>query len=298
MTLLASFARTTFPIAAAIALASACGGQSFQGHGGEAGDAGTGGTKNLSGSSSIAGKTHGGTTSGGSSSGGSASGGTSFDEACAGPADLGSCAAAFPRWSHDAATGLCRPIIYGGCGATKNNYETLEACQQACPGRSPNFDACKMATDCILGSTGCCGVCDGPDISAHDFVAYNKAYAAELPQCDVACGACPPLQPGLGTMQYFLPNCLRGECVVEDIRTSDATACATAEDCRLRHGTGCCEGCSNDDLVAVRNDGSFDKQVCGDFIPPCDPCAPPPTNGAVALCEAGHCQVGYLLDGR
>jgi hypothetical protein len=284
MTLLASFARTALPIAVAVALASACGGQSSQGRGGEAGDAATGGTANVSGSSSVAGKTH----------GGSASGGAGFDEACEGPAELGTCAAAFPRWSHDAATGICRPIIYGGCGATKNNYETLEACQQACPGGNTNYDACKVPSDCVLGSNGCCGVCDGPDVSARDFVAYNKAYAGQLQQCDVACGACPP--PELdGTLRYFLPNCVGGACVVEDLRTSDASACASADDCRLRNGTSCCEGCGGNDLVAVRNDGSFEEQVCGDVIPPCLPCDAPLPGDARALCDGGHCSVAFLL---
>jgi hypothetical protein len=125
-------------------------------------------------------------------------------------------------------------------------------------------------------------------------VAYNKARAAELPQCDVACGACPP-PDGSGARRYFVPNCVQGECVVEDIRTSDATACTTADDCRLRQGTGCCEGCGNDELVAVRNDGSFEKQVCGDFIPPCDDCLPSIPSDAGPSCEGGHCRIVYSL---
>jgi hypothetical protein len=284
MTLLVPFARTAFPIAIALAIASACGGQSFQGHGGEAGEAGTGSTNNLSGGS------------GGSASAGTSSGGTGFDEACGVPSSTlepGGCTAAFPRWYHDPATGICRPFIYGGCGGTKNNYETLESCQQACPGRAPSYDACKVATDCVLASGGCCGVCDGPEVSAHDFLAYNRAYAAQFPQCDVLCGACPEPVPGQGMLQYFIPNCIAGECVVQDIR--DATACATADDCRLRHGIGCCEGCGGDGLIAVRNDGSFEKLVCGELIPPCDPCAAPTPDGAFAFCDVGHCQLGYVL---
>jgi hypothetical protein len=276
-----------------LGLASACGGQSFKG--GDAGEAGSGGSTHSAGSSNHAGSK----ATGGSSSAGSGS--TIDREACTGPSDDNldgsGCSAYFLRWTHDVATGLCLPTAYGGCGATKNNYETLEACQQACPGGSPNYDACQVAADCVLSSTGCCGVCDGPDVSAHDFVAYNKQYEVQARQCvgNVACGACPPVEPQQNTRQYFVPNCVRGECVVEDIRQSDVSACKTADDCRLRNGTGCCEGCGSGDVVAVRSDGSFEKLACGEFIPPCDPCEAVPPPNALALCsQTGHCTVHYV----
>ncbi len=200
----------------------------------------------------------------------------------------------------DEATGLCTPVVYGGCGATKNNYKTLAECQEACHGGNPNYDSCKVASDCALGSAGCCGVCNGSGVSAHDFIAYNRQHAQEVNPCaggNVACGACPPADPAQNTRQFFVPDCVRGECVVDDVREADVTACKTDGDCRLRSGTGCCEGCGTDELLAVRNDGSFEKLVCGEFIPPCDPCdvAPPPN--AVAVCNpAGHCSVAYGFD--
>jgi hypothetical protein len=286
-----SLARAACCTSFALLLAGACGGQSFKG--GE-GDAGSGGTAQTSG-----GKATGGGNSGRSGSGTTAGTGSAIDrEACTGPSALdASCAAAFLRWTHDATTGLCMPIWYGGCGATKNNYETLAACQQACSGGNPNYDTCQIATDCTLRGNGCCGVCDGPNVTAHDFIAYNKQYAAQLESCpDIACGACPPVEPWQNTRQFFVPNCVRGECVVEDIRESDVTACQTAADCRLRNGTSCCEGCGNGDFVAVRNDGSFTELVCGGFIPPCDPCATVAPVGAVAQCSPeGHCSVAYVV---
>jgi hypothetical protein len=302
MTPFATFVRAAGCTTVMLGLASACGGQSFKG--GEAGEAGSGGTTQTAGNSNRAGSK---ATAGSSSSGGSGttggSGSTIDREACTGPSDDNldgsGCAAYFLRWTHDEATGLCVPTVYGGCGATKNNYETLAACQQACPGGSPNYDTCQVATDCVLGSTGCCGVCDGPDVTAHDFIAYNKQYEAEARQCvgDVACGACAPVDPQRNTRQFFIPNCVRGECVVEDIRESDVSACTTADDCRLRNGTGCCEGCGPSDFVAVRNDGSLTKLVCGELIPPCAACEPQPPEGAAALCSSrGHCIVNYIVN--
>jgi Kunitz/Bovine pancreatic trypsin inhibitor domain len=283
---LVSVVRAACGTAIALALASACGGQSFKSNGGEAGDAGSGGSASHAGSGS-AGKAH----------AGSSSGGGSVVDACSGPSELGTCSAAFLRWTHDPATGLCQPIGYGGCGATKNNYETLEACQTACPGGSPNYDACKVATDCVLAAVGCCGVCDGPSVSAHDFVAYNRQYADKVSSCglrDVACGACPNPE-GESTRKYFVPNCVNGECVVEDIRESDVTACSISDDCQLRHGTGCCESCGYDDLIAIRNDGSLEKLVCGDVIPPCLPCERL-IGDATATCDAnGHCGLVHGL---
>ncbi len=189
------------------------------------------------------------------------------------------------------------PFVYGGCGAGANNYESLEACQAACPGGTPNYDACKVASDCVLAPNGCCGVCDGPNASAHDFRAINKAYVQQASACanaDVACGPCP--QPeGDGATKYLVANCVNSECIVEDIRTSDATACKSAQDCKLRNGNGCCEGCGDNQWLAVRSDGGFESLVCGDVLPPCDPCVATPPSDARANCSDGHCGIVYLL---
>jgi len=279
-------ARAVCGVAFALALASACGGHSAS-NGADPGDAA--GATSHAGSSSGAGKSQAGSSNSAGSGGG--------DDACSGPSQLGTCSAAFQRWTHDSTIGLCVPVGYGGCGATKNNYETLEACQQACRGRGAGFDACKAPTDCMLVPPGCCGVCDGPSISKHDFLAYNKLYEGTVSTCgngNVACGACPIAEPSIATLKFFVPNCVNGECVVEDIRESDVTACTTSEDCQLRAGTGCCESCDPGDVVAIRNDGTLDKLVCGDVIPPCLPCEPALNTGAVALCRNGHCAMAFV----
>jgi hypothetical protein len=223
----------------------------------------------------------------------------------------GQCDAYIPSWYNDPSTGICRPFVYGGCGGNANRYPSLEACQKACPGGSPNYDSCKLPSDCLVTGTGCCGICDSPNISAHDLIAYNKQYAGLL-QCGlaldvaaggatsagaaapIACAPCPAPQ-GQGTLQYFVPDCVAGQCVVTDLRTSAVTACKTSDECKLRHGTACCEGCGTTDLVAVRNDGSFEKLVCSGAPTPCLACLPGATD-AVPFCGAdGHCAIAIPL---
>lgn len=296
-------------------LQGACGGQSFTSGGDPQGGSGNeGGSTNVGGTHATAGKGHGGsgvagtgvggTGQGGSGSAGDAGNGGAPNDACTGPSVGGGpagCTAAFPNWWHDEKTGLCMPIIYGGCGATKNNYKTFEECQKACPGGNPNDDLCKVPTDCMLAGSGCCGVCDSPSVTAHDFISYNKAFASKVSTCagDVACGACPPPEAD-GALKYFVPDCVQNQCAVADLRTSAVTACKTDMDCRLRTGHGCCPSCNPSELLAVRNDGSFEKLVCGDQLPPCAACLPVPNDpgavsNAVAVCGAtGHCEVAYV----
>jgi Kunitz/Bovine pancreatic trypsin inhibitor domain len=324
---IASFARLGMFTTLALVLASACGGQSFTSGGdGEAGSgsnagSGQGGGTSRAGSTGTAGKGHAGTgTGGGSAGGGSAgtgsagtgagggSGGSTQSDECGALPDSGPCDAYSPSWYNDASTGICRPFVYGGCGGNANRYPSLAACQQACPGGNPNYDSCKLPSDCVVTGTGCCGICDSANISVHDLIAYNKQYASLL-QCGlaldiaaggsasagvaapIACAPCPAPLPGQGTRQYFVPDCVARQCVVDDLRTSPVTACKTSDECKLRHGTGCCEGCGSSDLISVRNDGSFEKLVCAGGAVACPACVPAPTD-AVAVCGAqGRCEV-------
>ena len=306
-----------------IVLASACGGQSFTGTSGEAGSSSTagssqGGSTSHAGTGS-AGRAQAGSATGGSGSGSSAGagagggGGGAPDEACGAAPDGGVCNAYFPAWYHDPSTGICRPFAYGGCGGNLNRYTSLAECQKACPARGPNYDACKQPSDCVVTGTGCCGICDGPGITAHDLIAYNKQqYVKALPcglaldaapggsgsegaEAPVACAPCGLLPFGQGTLKYFVPNCVAGQCVVEDLRTSPVTACKANEDCKVRNGSGCCEGCAGGDPVAVRNDGSFEQLVC-DTSTACAGCLPAPS-GALPYCgKDGHCQVAFPAD--
>jgi hypothetical protein len=306
-----------------LVLASACGGQSFTSHnengGSENGGSENGGTAN-GGSGHAGTHTTGGTTVGGTGQGGFASAGTGGSigyDRCSAPPVTGECDAAFQRWYHDPTTNQCLPFIYGGCGGNENNYESQQACQTACGGGNPT--ACKLPSDCVVQPSGCCGVCDGPGVSASQLVAYNKQYAGQY-LCGVALDAapapgagfpgnpdpgtnvpvaCPPCAaplPGQGTLKYFVPDCVQGQCVVADLRTAPFNACMSSQECRLRNGTACCEGCGGDQYVGVRSDGSFDKMACGNLPQACLACEPLPPSNAIAYCnQTGHCDVAYAM---
>jgi hypothetical protein len=319
----ASFARLGLFTTVAVVLASACGGQSFTGSDG--GDAGSGSgsnvagtTGNHAGTTSTAGKGHAGTGTGtggssagtGTGTGGSSAGtgaGGGVSEACGAPPSSGNCEAYIPSWYHDPSTGICRPFVYGGCGGNANRYASLQACQKACPSNSPNYDACKVPSDCMITGTSCCGLCDSANITPNDLLAYNKQFAGLL-QCGItldvaaggsasagaaapiACAPCAAPQPGQGTLKYFVPDCVAGQCAVQDLRTSPVTACKASTECKLRQGTGCCEGCGGSDVFSVRNDGSFEKLVCGDQPVACPACEPAPISG-IPFCLDGRCTV-------
>jgi len=159
-----------------------------------------------------------------------------------------------------------------------------------------------VASDCFVTGNGCCGVCDGPSLSTHDFIAYNRKFQGELecnfaraapaPGADVpACAPCPPVADG--TLKYFVPECVQGQCGVLDLRQSPLLACQYDTDCQLRAGTGCCWSCSPNDLIALRKDAAIEKLVCDPSAPiGCPDCAAPIMNER-AVCTAGRCAVAY-----
>ncbi|MCK6575460.1 BPTI/Kunitz-type proteinase inhibitor domain-containing protein, partial [Myxococcota bacterium] len=137
-------------------------------------------------------------------------------DACGLPADAGDCDAAIRRWYHDAASGLCLPFVYGGCGGNANNFETIEACEAACGGgamcvrepsvspRDPLFDRyegtgfandCRSDDDCFRG--GCSGeVCSAsPDVASTCEV---------VPMPEGACGCV------AGQCQWYVDSCNGG----------------------------------------------------------------------------------------
>ena len=313
MTHLSSLARFAAATGLALALASACGGKSSDG--GDEGRAGTnvgGSTTAQAGSRNIAGKTtHAGGSAGvtggtaGTGSGGGVTAGASgyAGEACSAPPDPGRCEAYFRSWYHDPSTGICRPFVYGGCDGNANRYTSLEECQKACAGGTPNFDACTQASDCVIaGSTGCCAACDGPDISKHDLIAYNWKHINAL-RCNVAlkaapppgesdvpaCAPCPPVEGG--RLKYFVPNCVQNQCVVEDLIELGLAACETSEDCGLRFGTGCCQSCSSSDVISLRKDANLEKLLCDGLPLRCDDCAQPVTSAQPHCSAEGRCEV-------
>jgi hypothetical protein len=320
---LASIVRLAGCTAVALALASACGGKSFVSGGDDdddnggtsSGATGAGGATGQAGTKPIAGsRSQGGT---GTGTGGSGVGGTLgtagtgavggyAGEGCTAPPDPGMCDGYVPAWYHDASTGICRPFVYGGCGGNVNRYPSLAECQKACRGGSPNYDACTKPSDCVVSGLGCCGICDSPNITAHDLVAYNRQYDGLL-KCAIAfaapppggadvpaCEPCPPVMGGV--LKYFVPDCVQNQCVVVDLRSSPLTACKTSDECALRYGTGCCSSCSSSDVIGLRKDANLEKLVCGDGPIGCPACAPPP-DGALPVCTPeGRCGVAYASD--
>ncbi|XP_017380594.1 tissue factor pathway inhibitor 2 [Cebus imitator] len=53
-------------------------------------------------------------------------------EICLLPPDEGPCQSRIPRYYYDRYTQSCRQFTYGGCEGNANNFETQEACDNAC----------------------------------------------------------------------------------------------------------------------------------------------------------------------
>lgn len=295
---------------ASLLLASACGGSSFSQHdapggGASAGSSGSGGSGkggSGSGGSGTAGAASAG--SGGTSSAGSGNAGSGPGEPrCTAALQPGSCSAAFQRWYHDPKTGICRPFVYGGCDGNENNYESLAECQAACPTNAPDYDTCTAPDDCTvtLANTACCGVCDTPALTTWDMVAVNKQHLIAVggqclriapPRDAPICAPC-AIPPDEGGLKFFVANCVAGQCVVEDVRKSPVSACKKDEDCRVRNGNDCCEGCGVLKSIAVNTTNAFEELVCGAMPPGCPECDVA-VGAAVARCGAsGFCALAY-----
>jgi hypothetical protein len=98
---------------------------------------GTGGT--TGGTGGTTGGT-GGTTAGtggviiiGGTGGATGGSGGSIPPECLLPLETGPCDAYFTRYGFNPKTNRCENFVYGGCGANANNFESLAACEAACP---------------------------------------------------------------------------------------------------------------------------------------------------------------------
>ena len=55
----------------------------------------------------------------------------------AGLEEFGVCEAYISKFTYNSATGKCEAYIYGGCGGTRNLFNTRETCERVCkPGKS------------------------------------------------------------------------------------------------------------------------------------------------------------------
>jgi hypothetical protein len=249
----------------------------------DAGSGGTGGT--------------GGSVGAGGSSGTAGSAGTAgtggLPALCQLPPDPGPCEAAIRAYWHNPGTGVCEAFVYGGCQGNANRFETLSACQAACHGGTPDYDACTRPTDCSLASVACCGGCE--PVTAEALVALNRNHLADyntFKGCDgLSCGACADVSPMDRTSQYFVATCASGQCTVVDIRETDLVACKDYTECTLRVGAECCERCSSDSVVALSTNAKLGDLVCGSDAPSCPPCVPTIPPGFAASCNTGKCTV-------
>jgi hypothetical protein len=271
-----------------------CGGASFDGD--DDGAAGSGGSSagqggGPSGGQGGAGNAGGGPSAGTTGNAGTGSGGAPAD-LCSLPAQSGMCNAFFPSFFHDAETGVCEPFIYGGCGGNENRFDSVEACQAACSGGLPDMDACTSPSECVLATAQCCAPCDG---GLESYTAVNAAsldaFSAAHDCGGVGCAPCPAPDPLTATRPYLAATCRNGQCVPIDVRLEGAAECGQPEDCRLRMGVGCCEGCGGDfsSLVAVNNSGEWVNLVCGPDLVACPGCEPIYPPEYAATCDAGRC---------
>lgn len=65
----------------------------------------------------------------------------SFREVCALKDESGPCKAIKERFFYNINTRKCEVFEYGGCGGNKNNFESLEECEETCvvSGESDHF---------------------------------------------------------------------------------------------------------------------------------------------------------------
>lgn len=267
-----------------LAAGSACGGESTftPGDGGSGGSGGSGGGGGVGGASMAGG---GGT---GQAGAGATSGASGMTGACDTPPEfsLGEC----PQMVyHDPETGECRPGALHKCLGSPNRFSSIAECLWVCPGSRPATDACDAPTDCIVGSTGCCGLCpDAPFDTAKGLNAV-RALAGDYRPCgNVACEPCAEVPPASQTSQYYLATCANHQCGVVDLRTTASTACEINDDCFLRNGIECCAACTPGDVVALSSTDYLVNRCVDIGCPECLGEIPPELS---PRCIAGRCAV-------
>ena len=290
------FATALF-VASLTSVMVSCGGESFEGDE-DGGSGGSGNSGNAAGNPSRGGSTgKGGASSGGTDAGGTAGTGSGGAPSgiCSLPAESGNCNAYIPSFFHNPDTGVCEPFVYGGCGGNDNRFDSVEACQAACSGGTPDLDSCQSPQECVLVSPHCCGACDG---TVQDYVAVSAAgleafQAAHL--CpDIACEPCPPNDPTIANYPYITATCRNGQCVPIDIREEGVTDCETSEDCFMRAGADCCEACDGTTVASVSDGALLNELVCGDEPAYCPPCAPVYPPELAVVCDDGRCGLIYV----
>ena len=165
-------------------------------------------------------------------------------------------------------------------------------------GASGGWTSCTESSECTLFANNCCGgYCQATSLSSFTALSWKDVSQFEAQNCstNVACPDCVSFpQPD------YVALCVAGSCTAVDIGQSELSACTSDSDCKLRWGTRCCEDCtppepfSEQSLTAVSVKADVTGELCGAQPPPC--CAPAAyPKGAVAWCNAGHCDVAFAL---
>jgi hypothetical protein len=216
---------------------------------------------------------------------------------CALPApELRSCDGS-PFFYHDVATGECVPVEGSKCPYEHQGiFRSLAECLAECSSARPAANACDAVSDCIVAQPGCCGGCE--PIAEEQLMAVNQTRRDVLGNdCAVACGACNDVSEFERTGQWFVPFCGHGKCTVLDLRRTTATECDSDDDCQLRDGLNCCEGCDGLGLVALSST-EYLAAACSDGFA-CDPCVAPERENYVAACsDQGRCVVRASEDNQ
>jgi len=171
-----------------------------------------------------------------------------------------------------------------------------------------DWTSCTGPGQCALIAKTCCGSCGSPTTA--DMFAVRKGNESKYR--DMVCGPVPPGCPECAP--YIADDSLQawcqfgggsggggapaGKCTAIDVRTETVSACATDDDCILRHSS-CCEPCEErrDDLVALGRSSveAYRSKVCvGDET--CYRCMSRYPVDARARCEpkTKHCVVEWL----
>jgi hypothetical protein len=172
-------------------------------------------------------------------------------------------------------------------------------------GATVNFSACNGPGQCTLSAKTCCGPCEPAELS--QFAAVNKeqvnAFQLSLSCGDIACAAClVPTDPTQINVPQFTAICEAStRCNAIDVRQGPFSSCTLDEECKLRWGLSCCEGCTGalGGLVAVSASAELHAAVCPSGTVACPACVPTYPAGVSAKCvgatgsAAGHCRVVY-----
>jgi hypothetical protein len=152
-------------------------------------------------------------------------------------------------------------------------------------GTSPQLVECDAHSDCVVDSASCCS-CE--PVSAEDLQAVRADWVDPAPECN--CEPCPDVTETETARQYFIAECHSGQCELVDLR-DDFTECSTGEDCLLREGSDCCEGCDGRGYIAVSSFEFVGEERCDDVA--CDPCLSSVPAGLSAQCDldTNHCAV-------